>query len=448
MSGQSNADLTPVTSTGEAIRGSSPRLTVGEVVTAALEASVEVLEAESRLEIARARRSQTAAFSGNPVVEGSALPSGAFALEARQPLSVLGEGRAAHRAARFEMEAAAALLRRARLEAAAHARSVWLDAVSARRATRLQAQGAELALRLRDAVQQQVEHGEAPLLSLRLARLTTARAAAALLEARREEAEALQRLSLLIRRPVDPETLPDDLFDAVPDLTHLGPMETEPIAGTRPASPTERAHDIASGRDTDSSWSAADGRDDFVGWSSDAEWISHRSDLAAARAAVATAEAELTRQRAGVLPPLELGAFVESVGPQTQVGPAIELSLPLFDRNQVGRAAARGQLAQSRAQLHATAARAHTELQLARARLQEARSLQAEIGADFSDEVSAALESIASGYRLGELSLTEVLTLRDQVLDGLRAVLALEEELVRARLDLLLALEDDALLAR
>lgn len=374
-------------------------LTVDEAVAAALAGAPELLEAEARLEEARARRAQSAVLAGNPVVEGKvATTDGGFEIEARQPISVLGEGRHAHRAARSEIEAAEAALHRARLVAAAEARRAWLDAVASRRLGEIERRGAEVAVAMRDAVARQVELGEAPLLNLRLARLGAASAAADQLEAQREEAEALQRLSASVRRPLTAAAVP------------TGAPLTAP-------SPTRGAHD-------------------------------QRSDVSAARAAVAAAEAELARQRAAAFAPVELGAFVESDGETSHVGPAFELSLPLFDRNQAGRAQARGAVEVARARAEASAARATTEQGAARARVEAAETLATSLGPDLEAEALAALESIASGHALGELTLPDALTLREQVLDGLRSLVRLERELAEARLDLLLALEDEALLPR
>lgn len=372
-------------------------LTVDEVVLAALQGSEEVLEAEARVLEARARRAEASGLPGNPIVEGAlGLDGETFGLEARQPVSVLGEGRLAHRAARAEVEAAEYQLLRTRFEVAVRARRAWLEAVTRRRLVDLETRSAELALALRDAVARQVELGEAPLLSLRLARLAAASAAVEQLEAQGAEARALQDLAALVRRPVTRDDLPTEAAGAAPPSSNL----------------------------------AAYGR----------------SDVRAAFAAVTAAEAELARQRAAVLPPVEIGAFVESDGEGTLVGPAFEMALPVFHRNQVGRASARGALHVARTRARATSARQATEASTASARVGHAEALAASMGDDLEAEAYAALASIESGYALGELGLTEALTLRDQVLAGLRALLRLEQELAEARLDLLLAVEDRALL--
>src|SRR5690606_11433623 len=109
-------------------------------------------------------------------------------LRALQPLSLSGEGRFAHRAARFRIDAAEAGLRRVRLETAAEARRRYVAAVATAQVAELAAEGVALAERLREAVARQVELGEAPRLDLQLARLAEARAVAEVLEARDEAA--------------------------------------------------------------------------------------------------------------------------------------------------------------------------------------------------------------------------------------------------------------------
>ena len=58
----------------------------------------------------------------------------------------------------------------------------------------------------------------------------------------------------------------------------------------------------------------------------------------------------------------------------------------------------------------------------------------------------AALGSVEAGYLAGEIDLTSTVLLQTQILDGEVAVVQLEGHVARARLDLLLASEDPALL--
>ena len=84
--------------------------------------------------------------------------------------------------------------------------------------------------------------------------------------------------------------------------------------------------------------------------------------------------------------------------------------------------------------------------QTAEARFAEAGALEAALQTDPLAEARAALTSVEAGYRAGEIDLPSTVLLQDQVLDGEGAALALMGGIARARLDLLLATDDDRLL--
>lgn len=368
-----------------------------EAVRAAVSGAPAVLAAEASLDRARALRAQSLLLR-DPTVEGRVGVDGeGLEVQALQRLSLTGEGRHAHRAARFEIEASEAALRRARLEAAAGARRAYLEAATRERLVGFAVEDVERAARVRDAVARQRELGEAAVLDVWLARMGEAGAAAELLEARREHALGLQALAELVRRPLDPATELEDPLAAVP------------------------APDLQRAR-------------------------AERADVAAARAAVQAAEADLRRQRAAAVPPLGIGAFLERDGDVSHLGPALSVTLPLFDRNQVGRAEARGALDEAVADAAALEARAETEQTTAALRVAEAVDLVEDLGGDVEDMARDALAGIETAYRAGELDLATAVLLQAEVLDGLRATVLVRHALAEARLDLLLAVEDDALI--
>lgn len=372
-------------------------LSVEEAVDLAVDGAPAVRAAEARLLEAQGLRARSALFLQNPSVgAGVSVDGERVEVEALQPVSVTGEGRFAHRAARFEIESAEAALRRARLETAAEVRVAYAAAAAWSRVVELSAEGAELARRLREAVVRQHELGEASLLGVRLARMSEVDVAAEVLDARGEEAEALRALAALVRRPLNGVELATD------------PLVVAPVPDLREGA--------------------------------------RRADVIAAQARVEAAQAALSRQRAAVVPPVGIGAFLEKEGEETAFGPAVSVSLPVFDRNQVGRAAALGELARAEAAAEAVVARAQTEQATARERLDEAGALTEALGADLEDEARAALASIEAGYRAGEIDLPTAVLLQAEVLDGLRATIRLRQRLAEARVDLLLALEDPALL--
>lgn len=369
-----------------------------DAVAAALAGAPDVRAAEARLGEARGLLSQSALFLRNPSVGVSVGVDGErFDAEILQPLSLSGEGRQAHRTARAEIGAAEAALRRVRLETAAEVRRAYVEAAAQARLTALSIDGSDLARRLREAVARKHDLGEAALLDVRLARMAEADAAVHVLEARGEVVEALRELAAILRGPVQASALIDDVLAVVPAPDEAG----EPRL---------------------------------------------RADVLAARAAVEAAEAQLAWQRAATIPPVGVGAFVEREDGVLAAGPALSLTLPIFDRNQVGRASALGELALAEAEARAVEARAETERITAAERLTEARALVEGLGGDLEAEAREALASIEAGYRAGQIDLSTAVLLQAEVIEGLRATVLLERRLAEARLDLLLAREDEALI--
>jgi outer membrane protein TolC len=375
----------------------SALLSPDDAVTAALTIHPEVREAEAELLLARGLRARSILFERNPQLSGATTPDGERAnATLTQPLSLTGEGWHARRAAAWRIEAAEALRRRARLAAAAEARQAYVDAVVAGGRVRVAVDGVDLAGRLRAAVARQHEEGEAALLDLRLARLAEVQAAGALLDARRAEAQSLRALAARLGQVVSAEQLPTDPRIAAPEPDVPAPRE--------------------------------------------------RSDIAALRAALRSAEADLRRQRAAAIPPVGVGVNAEIEDGQTFIGPALSLTLPLFDRNQAGRAGARGVLAVTEARVASLEARAATEAATAAQRVDEAAELSAMLLVDPVQDAIAALESIEAGYLAGQIDLPSAVLLQGEVLEGRAAAISLLGGVAAARLDLLLATDDEALL--
>ena len=373
-------------------------LTPDRAVALALTANAEVRAAEAALLTAEADRSASLLLLTNPKVQAWATPDGSRAeLSATQPLSITGEGWHARRAARASVRSAEAALARARRVTAANARLSYIDAVVAIEQARVAQEGTELAERLRYAVGRKLEQGEASALDLRLARLAEAQAVTRLLEARQAEAEALRELAELLATPVDATDLLLDPGAAAPAVT------SSPIS------------------------------DD-------------RSDVVAAEHAVRVAQAELARQRAAVVPPVAVGLGIQVEDGATFIGPRIGVTVPLFDRNQRGTKGAKGDGEVAESQLAAVRARAETEQQTGRDRADEAERLAQVVGSDAMEEATAALVSVESGFLTGEIDLTTAVLLQAQILDGEAAIVSLRGLVADARIDLLLALDDDALL--
>ncbi|MCO4748139.1 MAG: TolC family protein [Proteobacteria bacterium] len=373
-------------------------LTPDRAVSLALTAHVEVRAAEAVLMAAEADRSASLLLLRNPKVQAWATLDGSRAeLSATQPLSLTGEGWHARGVARSSVRSAEAALERARRVTAADVRLSYIDAVVAIEQARVAQEGTELAGRLRYAVGRKLEQGEASALDLRLARLAEAQAVTRLLEAREAEAEALQELAELLAIPVDAADLLLDPGAAAPAVT------------------------------------SSSNPDD-------------RSDVVAAEHALRAARAELARQRAAVLPPVGVGVGVMVEDGATFIGPSVGVTIPLFDRNQRGTKAAKGDHLVAESQLSAVRARAETEQRTGGDRAAEAERLAEVVGSDALEEAAAALVSVERGVLTGEIDVTTAVLLQAQILDGEAAIVSLRGLVADARIDLLLALDDDALL--
>lgn len=375
----------------------SPSLSSDEAVALALSAHPEVRQADANLQVARANRSGAALFLDNPSVSGWATPDlDRASLNASQPVSLSGEGWHARSAARHEVQSAEDNLARTRRRVAADTRRAWLQVAVASGRVQVAEEGAALAERLFYGVSRKTEEGEASELELRLARLSQVQAAVRLMQAQSDQASALTGLAGWTMATMEATSIDDDPLQAAPPPSSDVPEE--------------------------------------------------RSDVSSARRALASAEANLSRQRAAALPPLSVGVGVDVEGGSTFIGPTLGLQVPLFDRNQRGRAAARGQSAVAESQLDALIATAATEQQTARKRVAQADSLTAVLGDALLVEARAALASVEAGVLAGEIDLSTAVLLQAQILDGETAIVNLRGLVASARIDLLLATDDNALL--
>jgi outer membrane protein TolC len=371
-------------------------LTVEEVIRAALARAPETVQAGSDVLAATGERQEVATLLNNPEVQ-----VGVGALGSRvqgtlnQPFSLAGEGWHARRAAVAGIDEADANAARAGLIVAAQARASYARAITARLRWALLDEALAQAGRMRGAVERLAEAGETSPLDVQLARLAEAEAAAAAVEARREELAARVALATLA-----------------------------PEASSRPLSPSPDVV-VPAGRAP-----------------------AERSDVSAAAARLEEAQAELSRARAAAVPPLGLGLFYEQE-PGTAgaviLGPQVSWDLPLWWRNQAGVAAARGALDVARAGLDRLTARAEAE-RAGTAEVADYADTVVERLGDFEAEGRSALEAIEAGWTQGDLGLADAVLLRRSVLAGWSSALQARQSAVEARLDAMLASEDSRLL--
>ena len=100
----------------------------------------------------------------------------------------------------------------------------------------------------------------------------------------------------------------------------------------------------------------------------------------------------------------------------------------------------------AQSELEVVVATAETEQQTARKRVSEAESLTEVLGDDLLVEARAALSSVEAGVLAGEIDLSTAVLLQAQILDGETAIVNLRGLVASARIDLLLATDDNALL--
>lgn len=369
-------------------------------VAAATQIHPAVVAAEVDLERARGAAAQVQLLLRNPQVSAATSIDGRRASgSVSQPISLTGEGIAARRSAAVEVEVAQLRLSRSRLEAAAACRQAYIEAVVRARQVDIAVEGRHLATRLRDAVALQLDVGEASTLDLRLAELAVVQASARLLEARRAEANALRSLSALAGVPVEGASLVSD------------PRLAAPLSISPPTPSTSR------------------------------------SDLRAQQGTVALAAAERVRQRASILAPVGLGVALNLEDGERFVGPTVQATLPLFDRNQGDRWSAAAAHSRAVSLEHSLQAQILTEQTTAWRRVAEAQELEGQGLRDPLEQARAALVSISKGYRAGEIDLPSAILLQKEVLVGESAALTLLGGIAEARVDLLLAHDDPNLLA-
>lgn len=369
-------------------------LTPDDAVRAALNNDPALASRMADVEAATGLRRSTLLFGQNPEVDVSQSTDGERLNAAvTQPLSITGEGFNAARSARAGLESARAAAERGRFETAATTRRAYAGAVLARELLRFADEDRAVLARLRGVAEARVAAGEGIDLDLRLARLEQARATAAWLSAQAEASAADADLAALIG---------------------MMPAELE--------------------------------RDPLVAGRVDPGAGAPRSDLIAAKAATRAARSALARERSAVLPAFGLGAFYEKDAGTEIFGPAVSLVVPLWNWNQSGLGAARGQLRLARAIETSTTARAATEEVRAAERLRLAEESLTTLAPDIVAEATPALKAIEGLFSSGQFNLSETLLLRSRVVEGQRAWMEARAAIANARIDAALARQSESLL--
>ena len=373
---------------------SAASMTPDDAVRAALANDPALAARRADVDAAAGLRSSTRFLGRNPEV-GISFSNDRSRLSGSvtQPLSITGEGLFAARSAGSGLQAARAAADRGRFETAAMARQAYTRAVLGRELVRLAEEDRALLARLRGVAEARVAAGEGVELDLRLARLEQARALSAWLGAQAQASESDIDLAALIGVP------PGDLLN-------------DPLA----AAPVE--------------------------WGIGAP----RSDLIATKAATRSARSALSRERAAMLPTLGLGMSFERDAGQDIYGPTVALEVPLWNWNQSGIGAARGNLRLAEAQERSAAARAVTEELRAAERLRIAEESLNTLVPDIAAEAAPALRAIEGLFASGEANLSETLLMRSRVVEGERAWLEARAAVAVARIEVALSRQSASLL--
>ncbi|MFT4623424.1 MAG: cobalt-zinc-cadmium efflux system outer membrane protein [Myxococcota bacterium] len=368
----------------------------GAAVRASLESAPLVAAAEARLVTAQGARQHATGPQHNPELQvGASLDGNRLQGQLLQPLSLTGEGLQDRRSARADVEAAEAGLARARLQTAATTRLAYARLSRAAAALSVADKQLRGASRLREAAQLRLDAGDAPELDAQLARLEEARVVASWLDARKETVAARSHLVALTGLPRDLEVA-DDPLEAAAGL-----------AGVR-----------------------GDGA---------------RSDVTAAEADVSAARASLASERAAILPPVGLGAFYESDAGSVVAGPMVVLQLPIWNQNQGHLAAARAGLMVAEAELDATRGRADVQAASLGGSLEAVAHAEGLLAASVAADAASALAAVEQAYALGEADLNTALQLQARIIAGELGWYAARASMAETRIDVALAAEDGAL---
>lgn len=398
--------------------GDTVRLTAAEVVRLSLTQEPAFLAWRIETSIARGGLRQARVFRFNPDVTIAAPGAGLSGVRNPLEATLMGEFEIAGQrglrtsAARIGVTQATERVQNAAREGVAAATVAFYRALSADRRLAVTRDGLELATRLQQAVRVQVREGEISSLEGTLAEIEFGRARARVLEAERlANASLLELQRITGLGPNATVRLEDPTAPASPPFSFLNPDSVD--ASVLPVDADSMAR-LASATDTVPSPPTLD-VDSLVRLA-----LEQRPDLAAATALIRQAEAHVSLARREALPNLRVGALAERVPSERgyRIGPAVGISLPLWNRNQGLVEERRALVRQARLQRDAMELRVRTDVETAvrsyRAAWQEAATFELTVRQPARVN-SARLET---AFRAGKIALPTLLLLRNQLLDA------------------------------
>lgn len=378
-------------------------LTLAEARASALASSPELRREAAAVDELRGRLLGARTYPFNPFAElEGANRDGADGSSTDRALSLSQEveigGQRGKRAAAAEAALAAAESRyeRRRREVLAAVERAFAETVRGRELLAVAAADVELTRGLLSYQERRLEAGAGTQINVNLARASTGRAVRRHLQAAAAWAEARARLA---------------------EAAGLDPAAPPGAAGGLPASPAPMPH-LATLIEPA---------------------LAARTDLTASRQERSRAERRVALERSLAVPNLNLGTYVAEEEGDEIAGLRIGIAIPLFQRNQGDIAEARAGLEGADAEVAAGELRVRRELVAAYSRYRAAGDALTALTGLVVENLEDSLELLRRAVDAGELSATDVLLLRRDLVEGRREHIEAAGELWLARTDLELA---------
>lgn len=386
MSAQAGTDSAASATVRE--RSDTLTLSIADVQRLVVRQNPAFLATAQESAIARGERRQAGTLRFNPDL---ALQStGAAGGTSRGPLELVltqeiewaGQRGLRIDAADARVRGASGIVRNAGRLTIAEGMASYFRAVAAERRLGVTRDALSLAERLLAAVRIQLREGEISTLEANLAEIESGRARGRVLAAERSATSASLALKRLLGLAPDvPIRLADDGENAIGPVADSGTIDEDSLIAVA---------------------------------------LVRRPDIAASAAFVREAGRLTALARREALPNLRLGAAAERApGSGTiRVGPAIGLSLPLFNRNQGVVAERRARAEQARLDRQATELRVRTEVADALRAYQTATEETAVFASSVLRPARDNTELLETAFRAGKIALPTLLLLRNQLLDA------------------------------
>ena len=335
-----------------------------------------------------------------------------------QELELAGQRGLRIGAARVGVTRAEARVQNAARLGVSEATVAFYRALSAERRLGITRDGLQLTTRLLEAVRTQVKEGEISVLESTLAEIEFGRARARVLESERLAAASMLELKRVTGLAPDAPVRLDEPTAPVPPPMAVGDSVRldASVLSANAAKAANPAPDIRampggatlpdpSSLDVDSLLQLA---------------LARRPDLAATTASVREFETLASLARREALPNLRVGAITERTPREggLRIGPAVGITLPIWNRNQGLVDERRAQVRQAQLERQAVELRVRTDVETAvrsyRSATQEAAVFETAVRQPA--HVNSAL--LETAFRAGKIALPTLLLLRNQLLDA------------------------------